>query len=204
MKKTLLLLLMIYTLVLPVDAYEIPDLNREGSIHIQMRYAGAPVPGGELTLFRVGDMKENDGNFYFALTEQFEPSRVSLKKIYSPATADKLAEFARKQEIEGNTKEISTDGTITFQNLQPGLYLMVQKQPAQGYYCVNSFLVSIPLLEGDNYSYNVDASPKASPVAKPQPGNPEQPKTGQSVWPIWTFSLSAAALVVLLLHRKHA
>ena len=204
MKKALLLLLIMYMLSLPVAARELPDLNQEGNIRIQMRYAGEPVSGGELTIYRVGDIKEDDGNFNFVLADQFSPSKVSLEKVYSPATADKLADYAAQQDIAGSTKKISKEGMIDFQNLQPGLYLLVQHRAAQGYYCVNSFLVSIPLAEGDGYSYDVDASPKVSPVAKPQSGNSEQPKTGQSVWPVWAFSLSAAALAILLLRRKRA
>lgn len=202
MKKVPILLLLLCMLALPVDAHNIPDLEQEGSIHIQMCYAGSPVSGGELTLYRVGDIEENNGDYSFVLTEQFSSSKVSLKNVQSPATADKLADFTSSRKIEGYTKTIKTDGTVSFQNLQPGLYLLVQHRAAQGYYCVNSFLVSIPLLESGVYNYDVDASPKVSPVAKPQPGNPEQPKTGQSVWPIWTFSLSLAALAVMSLRRK--
>lgn len=202
MKKVPILLLLLCMLALPVDAHNIPDLDQEGSIHIQMCYAGSPVSGGELTLYRVGDIEENNGDYSFVLTEQFSSSKVSLENVQSPATADKLADFTSSRKIEGYTKTIKTDGTVSFQNLQQGLYLLVQHRAAQGYYCVNSFLVSIPLLESGVYNYDVDASPKVSPVAKPQPGNPEQPKTGQSVWPIWTFSLSLAALAVMSLRRK--
>lgn len=202
MKKTLLLLLLICTLAMQVAAYDVPDPDQPGSIHVSMRYAGSPVSGGELTLYRVGDIEENNGDYTFVLTEQFSPSAVSLKNVQSSETAKKLASYARQKKISGKTKSISTAGKLSFEDLQPGLYLLVQHKAAEGYYCVNPFLVSLPMPEDGSYSYEVDASPKASPKPKPQPGNPEQPKTGQSTWPIWAFTLSAAALAVLVLRRK--
>ena len=79
---------------------------------------------------------------------------------------------------------------------------MVQNKAAEGYYAVNPFLVSLPMLEKESYSYHIDASPKVSPLPIAPPDNPEQPKTGQSVWPIWTFAVSGAALIMLLRRKK--
>lgn len=202
MRKILWLFLMICALALPVTAHAVPDLTQQGSISITMRYDGKVIPGGELTLYRVGDIEEADGNYSFVLTGHFAPSKVSLENIQSPETAQKLAAFAKKKEITAQTEKIDTKGKAAFESLQPGLYLLVQKKAAQGYVCANPFLVSLPMLEGDTYSYHVDASPKIRPVPDASTENLEQPKTGQSGWPIWTFLISGAALATLLLRKK--
>lgn len=202
MKKILWFLLLMSALALPVSAHDVPNLTQQGSISVTMRYDGDPVSGGELTLYRVGDIREDDGNYSFVLTEQFASAKVALDRVQSPETAKKLAEYAKQQKISGETQIISTKGTASFENLQPGLYLLVQQKAAQGNYAVNPFLVTLPMREGDIYSYHVDASPKVSPVPVESPKNPEQPKTGQSGWPIWTFILSGTALIVLLRRRK--
>ena len=78
----------------------------------------------------------------------------------------------------------------------------MQNRAAKGFEAVSPFLVTLPMLDGDDYIYQVDAGPKVSPVPAEKPENPEQPKTGQSGLPIWTFSLSAVGLVMLLGKRK--
>ena len=202
MKGILWSVILLYTLVLPVSAHAVPDPERQGSISITMRYLGNPVPGGELTLYRVGDIAETDGNYSFIPTTQFQPSNVSFEKVHAYETAKKLSSFAKEHKLLGETRKISTKGAVTFDDLRPGLYLLVQNKAAEGYYAVNSFLVSLPMPEKDAYSYHVDASPKVSPMPVVPPQNPEQPKTGQSGWPIWTFLLSGAALTVLLYREK--
>lgn len=203
MKKILWICLLIGILALPVSAHEVPDVNRQGSIGIAMRYNGSPVAGGTLTLYRTGDILENDGNYGFVLSEQFAEAGISLDSVQSPETAKKLALFAKQHSITGQTGTISSDGKLEFEKLQPGLYLLVQSKAAQGYYSIKPFLVSVPMSESGSYSYHVDASPKVSPLPKPPADNQEQPKTGQSGWPIWTFILSGAALIVLI-RRKRA
>lgn len=52
-----------------VYAHEAPDMEREGSIHITMLCGEEAVPGGSLTLYRVGDVQENDGDYDFVISE---------------------------------------------------------------------------------------------------------------------------------------
>ena len=202
MKRIALLLALVWLLALPVMAHEVPDLTREGSITVTMRYDGKAIAGGEITLYRVGDVQEEDGNYSFTPTADYAGSGISFDSVQSPETAGKLAEFANKQGLRGNTRQIASDGTALYQNLKPGLYLLVQNRAAKGFEAVSPFLVTLPMLDGDDYIYQVDAGPKVSPVPAEKPENPEQPKTGQSGLPIWTFSLSAVGLVLLLRNRK--
>jgi len=187
--------------VIPVAAMDLPDLNRSGTIDVTIRYDGKPVPGGELTLYRVGDIAQEDGNYSFVLTDLFASSGVTLDNLQRPETAKKLSDYAVQQGIVGETKKISKNGKITFDELKPGLYLLVQNKAATGYLKLSSFLVTLPMRETDGYSYHVEAGPKVSPVPT-EPTNTEQPKTGQPGWPIWTFLCSSAALVVLTINKK--
>ena len=202
MKKMILVILIISVLGIPVAAYEVPDLNRQGSIRISMRYDGNPVSGGEITLYRVGDIHEDDGNYSFVLSQDFVSSGISLENLQSASVAKEAAAFASKQGITGSTKQIDAEGQAVFNKLKPGLYLAVQKKAAQGYERTQPFFISLPMLISDAYSYQVDAGPKVSPV--PEKPKPELPQTGQSGWPIWTFLLSGAGLILLTKRKKNA
>lgn len=204
MRKLIVVFALIYCMVLPAAAYEVPDLCREGSIRVTMRYDGNPIAGGEMTLYRVGDVQEEDGNYSFVLTQTFADSGVSLKNLQSSSAAKQLAEFAVQRGIFGLDEKIGTDGTAEFDNLKPGLYLLVQKKAAKGFETAAPFFVTLPMLIEGEYRYEVDAGPKVSPTPETNPTQPNQevPKTGQSRWPIWMFVLSAAGLALLVARRK--
>ncbi|MGN1191149.1 MAG: hypothetical protein ACI4S0_00615 [Dorea sp.] len=57
---------------------------------------------------------------------------------------------------------IGEEGNVIFENLPVGLYLLVQTEAAEEYNAVSSFLVSVPLQDGDGWIYNVDGNIKTS------------------------------------------
>ena len=197
----LLTLLLIGCMTITAFAsHPVPDLTQNGSITFVMDWEGELLDGGNLNLYKVGEIAEDDGNYSFVLAEDFANASVSLENVQSAVAAENLSDFAKQQKLPGQTEPISKKGTVMFENLQPALYLIVQRKAAQGYYAVNPFFVSLPMLESGNYSYHVDAGPKVSPI--PKPDNPEIPETGQSGWPIWVFGFSAAALIILRPWKK--
>lgn len=202
MKRIALFLALTWLLALPVTAHEVPDLTRKGSITVTMRYDGKALAGGEMTLYHVGDIREEDGNYSFIPTSDYAGSGISFDNVQSPETAERIAEFASRQGLRGNTQQIASDGTLRYADLKPGLYLLVQKKAAKGFEPAAPFLVTLPMLVGETYIYQVDAGPKVSPVPEEKPEDSGQPQTGQSALPIWVFSLSAVALVLLLRKRK--
>ena len=77
-KGIALLLALLCCLCSTAFAHDVPDLNREGQIHIAMRFDGKAVPGGKLTLYRVGEVHEDDGNYSFVPTGDFAEDRKSV------------------------------------------------------------------------------------------------------------------------------
>ena len=187
-------------LALPARAHDVPDLSRTGTITVAMRYDGKTVAGGELALHRVGDIAEEDGNYSFRLREGYETADPSPESLQSAETAKKLASVAAKQSAD-EVRIIDSNGKARFDALEPGLYLIVQKKAAKGFEKASPFLVSLPMAVGESYLYQVDASPKVSLLREEKDPNPEQPKTGDSGWMLWTFPLSAAALLILTRKR---
>ena len=172
-------------LALPAYAHDVPDENRTGSVSFTMTYDGAAVGGGSLTLYRVGDVAEDDGNYSFALSEDYAGCGVTLDDITDATLAKTLADYTTENGVEGVTVEIGEDGTAKASGLTLGLYLVMQHQAASGYEAIAPFLVSVPMLEDGVYVYDVDATPKMSALTKtpPQPVNPQEPETPGSVTP---------------------
>lgn len=204
----ILAVLVLCTMRVAVLAHDVPDLSRSGSIEITMSTGTEPVPGGSLTIYRVGEIEEKDGNYSFVLTEAFRPSELELENLQSPQLAAALAEFVKKNpDIPGETGQIGKDGRITF-SVELGLYLVIQQQAAEGYLPVSPFLVAVPNMENGSYVYGVDASPKvvltpAPTVPTPtepeptKPTGPQLPQTGQLDWPIPLLAVLGLSLFVV-------
>lgn len=155
------------------------ELDRTGSISIKMQDARtqAAVSGGTITLYRVADIKkEKDADYSFALTDEFTGSGESLTSL-DVKLADRLADYVEEERMTGERKTVGASGKASFEDLEPGLFLLIQKQAAKGYYEVKPFLVSVPTEEDGRYVYDVDAVPKMEEVLKePVTETPETKK----------------------------
>ena len=204
MKKGFLSLLAVVILGIGMTAFahEVPDLTREGSVTVTMQTEGKAVPGGSLTLYRVGEIREDDGNFDFAPDGDFAGWGEAFTDVQSAELAAELAEYAAAHDCAGLTQTVGADGTVTFEALETGLYLVVQEEAAKGYAKANPFLISVPNLENGTYVYEVDASPKVSgiqeiPEEPTKPKDPTLPQTGQLNWPVPVLVIGGLVLFLV-------
>lgn len=193
---SVLFLVICLILAMSMTAYaaETPDMTRTGSVSVSMTCDGKVVPGGTLTLYQVGAINEDDGNYSFVLTGDFEKSGILPDDISSATLASSLAAYASSGNLNGKTADIGNDGKTTVDSLRPGLYLVIQTKAADGYEAIEPFLVSVPMNEEGTYVYDVDATPKLSMLRKGTPSAPTAalpktsvttlPQTGQLNWPI--------------------
>lgn len=189
-----LCLILCLTLSLSATAHakDVPQLDRTGEITITMHLGTKPVGGGTLTLYRVGAVQEDDGNYTFQPTGDFTACGKTFETL-TPSLAEDLAKYARDQKLTGVTLDIDKDGKVLFEDLEVGLYLFVQNKAAAGYNKANPFLVTLPYREDNGtYRYQVDASPKVELEREPEPTTPPPtkphepslPQTGQLNWPV--------------------
>lgn len=165
-------------------AHDVPDMTRTGSVSATLTYDDEAVPGGSVTLYRVGDVVQDDGDYLFALSGVFAGSGVSVDDPQSADAARALADWALDHGVTGETRSVDASGKVVFSGLELGLYLMVQTDPASGYHAFDPFLVGVPLTEDGSYVYDIDASPKLElekkPVTEEPPMEGDTPKTGEA------------------------
>lgn len=185
--------ILVLGLSIPVYAHDYVQMDKKGTITITMHVGDTAVGGGTLTMYRVGEVRENDGDYEFQPAGDFVSCGEPFEDVTSPTLADSLAKYASDKKITGVTNDINMDGSVTFTDLEVGLYLFVQNKAASGYNKADPFLVTLPYMQGnEQYSYNVDASPKVELEKEPEsttpppakPHEPTLPKTGQLNWPI--------------------
>ncbi len=154
-----------------------PDPARTGSICVTL-YSdflnGTAVTDGSLTLYHVADLQLGEGNGTYVYTEAFAGCEESPDGT-DPGLAETLAEYAAGHGIPGTAAEVGEDGSVLFPVLSPGLYLIVQTRPSEGYYAAEPFLVMLPLFGENGWEYDVDASPKMEELKK----IPEETETSE-------------------------
>ena len=180
--------------------------NGSGSIRIHLDYAPETEDRGSLVILQAGVVQEEDGNCAFVPTEAFAGAWETGSALQDPALSEALAERAKKQNLSGVVVDVQADGTVLLEDLEFGLYLVMQGRAATGYEAINPFLIGVPNLEDGVYTYQVDASPKVSvkplptepkstkPTEPSRPPEPNLPQTGQLNWPV---PLMAAAGLLL-------
>ncbi len=192
-----------------VFAAEIPDVDRECSATFTMKYADEVVGGGELMLYLVGDVAENNGDYFFEASGKFAESGEELSNLEDPELAARLLAFAQSNEVSPEvSKKIDSNGKVSFEKLKVGLYLVAQQKPATGFEPISPYLISLPYLEDGVYKYDLDAEPKTELVEAPttvtEPDS-DIPQTGQLWWPVPMLVCGGLALVIVgfvLIRRK--
>lgn len=205
-------LFLAFCLLMPngkVKAAVLPDLSAEGSICVTMRESkeDPPVPGGTMTIYHVAEAVEENSRMSYVYTKEFEDCGIVLGDLSEASLAEKLRTYVNEAKKTGITKKIGTDGTVTFEKLSAGLYLLVQEKAAEGYYAVSPFVATVPVQRGGGWVYDVDATPKmelyrpeATPPAKKPPSTStgtKLPQTGQLNWPIPVLTIAGLLVFVV-------
>ena len=169
------------------------DLDRDGSLQLRCMFDGKPVSGGDLRLYRVADVEQEDGDYYFRLLERFGGNKLEQKDLDAPGLAGRLAGSSGLRDLEYRSTVFDASGKASFSAVKPGLYLLGQSRAAKGFQGMAPFLVSVPLYDKvkDCYLYDVDISVKPAlerevkptPSPTPPPGS-RLPQTGQLNWPV--------------------
>ncbi|MBQ3236917.1 MAG: hypothetical protein IJA92_05255 [Oscillospiraceae bacterium] len=185
----LLALLMTFLLSCAAFAHDVPDFDRRGSISIHMTYNEKPVPGGSLTIYRVAKVDSYNGDYFFSYIDEFKECEIPVTDLYSSELPGELKDIAVNKKVSGITQKIDKDGFVKFEDLELGLYLVVQTKRAEGFYGAAPFLVSVPQNIDGVYVYDADASPKTSLIPETEPPDiPEKddelPDTGLNNWPV--------------------
>ena len=149
-----------------------------GTIHVTL-YDSAndkALSGGKLTLYRVAEVKRQNGNLRYEYCGDFYGCGIALGDLTDSTLAAQLKEYL-PHSAEGTTKTIDADGNVTFRGLELGLYLIVQTEASKGYEPINPFLVSLPMAEDGKWNYAGDASPKVGAYTPTKPDTPPTPPT---------------------------
>ena len=206
LSAVLLVFLIVIYASMPAFAERGIDLDHKGSITMSCAYKGKPVSGGDLRLYKVAEVEQEDGSYYFRLrSDLLSGQRLDQKALDAPNLTERIAadpDLGKPQQ----TAVFNQKGIVTFKDLTPGLYLLMQSKPAAGYEKMLPVLVSLPWFDEktDGYLYDIDATvkpetartPTPTPTPTPKPG-PKIPQTGQLNWPVPVLAGLGVILLII-------
>lgn len=184
------------------------DDTRLGSIEITVKYENTALTDGTITLYRICDIcKDDSGNYVYVLTEELSSYPISAEQVTDLSALKELVKHIEKNNIKGMKKEINEQGTVMFENLETGLYLIIQEDHSTGFMPMNPFVISLPMEGNGKYVYDVECEPKSSlqrdeeettsPEPTTKPNVEELPLTGLTQWPIPVMIATGFMMIVI-------
>lgn len=161
------------------------DFDKTGSITVTLREndeAHTTVPGATFQIYRVADVLTEEGNLVYRFTSDFADCGMSLQNLNAEGLPEHLAGYTEAHGLTGQKKTAGQNGSVVFDELSLGLYLVTQEGAISGYYSITPFLTPVPMTnaEGTEWIYDVSAEPKVQP--SPEPPEEYTHLTVQKVW----------------------
>ena len=201
--SALLALILMSALIVHASAvHPVPDLSQNGSLTFVMDLDGTALDNGNLNLYKVGEIAEDDGNYFFQLMDERE---ITKESQIDENLAKEMLTLAKEMSLTKLTAPIEA-GSTEFADLPVGLYVVWQdeKDATKGLFPIQPFLISVPRFQNGTYEPNVLAKPKNAPetippesTEPPPPPPPKLPQTGQLNWPVPVMAVSGMVLFVL-------
>lgn len=166
-KKRISYLLIVITLffgfMLTVNAEEnhTVDFTRKGSIEVTLHEESEDtyVEGAEITIYKVADAYSDGANLAFKYTDEFSSCDVSLDDLTTDGLAKEISSCVTAEAV-GTSLVTDSLGTVKFNNLDLGLYLVSQTNKVEGYSNIDSFLAMIPRVIDNSWVYDIKSMPK--------------------------------------------
>lgn len=172
--------------------------------------AGDAVANARLELYKVGDAAIRNNNLCFDLPAGFSGSGISLDNPDEALAANLSAHIDRAQLAPAAQAVTSADGSVRFDRIQPGMYLVRQNGFAAGqprYSEIAAFVVALPMTQDDGWNYEIIAQPKVNLLPTPSPAPTTQPtdvptdetlpQTGMLRWPVPVLGIGGLALFAM-------
>ena len=137
------------------------DFSRKGSIVVTLHEMSEDtyVEGAEITIYKIADAYLDGVNLAFKYTDEFSSCSVSLDDLTIDDLSKKITLCVKPESV--GTSLITNDfGTVIFNDLDLGLYLVSQTNKVEGYSNIDSFLVQIPKVIDNSWTYDIIANPK--------------------------------------------
>lgn len=157
--RYLFILAMLFTINVYADNYSV-DFNKKGKLNITLtdKEENKAIEGAELTLYKIANVSEKDYHLFYEYVDKITCNAI-LDNLESSTLTNEINSCLNDDIIV--TKKITNkDGGVSFDNLELGLYLIKQTNKVKGYSTINSYLITIPKVVDNKFTYEISSKPK--------------------------------------------
>lgn len=160
-------------------------LDQKGTIILNVADLNThkPLPGVSFRLYQFATAYESGDGVGYYYDSPYDECNMDMSNLQDAYLPIHLAHFANTHSLGYTEKASDENGHISFENLTPGVYLVVASTSLEGYFMPTPFVVGVPLYDSGNKSwiYNVNATPKM----RIYDGSEEESFTYISVKKVW-------------------
>lgn len=164
MHKLLITLLVVVLCFSSLPVYAAVDLDVKGCIKISAldRESETPIDRAAFRVYRFAKASAVSDSVHFTYTSDFVDSGMDMGNFSDSYLPVHLTAYANANALSYTEKAADDTGTVTFDQLPCGAYLVVPVSIADGYLIPSPFIVSIPTKDEKNgtWAYQIHATPK--------------------------------------------
>lgn len=137
--------------------------EQKGSITLHVITAsGKPLEGTTFRLYCFATAHQVGNGVRYEFIEPYDRANISIDNLQDSYLPIHLTNFAVSNSLPCLEKSADKDGTLVFENLTPGLYLLVPYGNFEGYYMPAPFVINIPEYDKGNekWEFDIIATPK--------------------------------------------
>lgn len=166
MKKIKYLVIIFISILIlsPIDIIRantnIIDYNKKGSITITLKDSqeSSPVANAKISLYKIANIIDTDSNLSFKYVPEMSSCPISIDELKE--VNKELLTCLDNSAIIPLKKTTDIKGTLTFNDLTLGLYLVKQTNEVEGYSKIDEFMIMLPEFIDNSWNYSIDATPK--------------------------------------------
>lgn len=160
-KIILLSILMLYSTNIYALEGNTIDFNSKGSIEITLneKTDNEKIEGAEILLYKVADAKSENHNLMFEYIDELKSCNASLNDLETKSKSEEI-EKCINENIKSLKQITDINGTVKYNDLDLGLYLVKQNNIIEGFSKIDSFLVMIPKIVNNKWIYDIKSTPK--------------------------------------------
>ncbi len=139
-------------------------LERNGTITLNVADSNThkPLPGMSFRLYLFAAAYESGNGVGYDYVVPYDDCNMDMGNLQDAYLPIHLAHFANTHSLPYTEKTSDENGHILFDDLAPGVYLVLASESLPNYFMPSPFVVNIPLYDNENKSwvYDVNATPK--------------------------------------------
>lgn len=137
------------------------DFSKKGNIEISVLDSedSTGIENVEVSIYKIAAADKENNNLVYKNLDELNACAIDLSTITETNITESLISCV-KENTSSITKNTNSDGIATFDNLELGLYLIIQSNKVVGYSSFDPFLIALPQINNNKWVYDVKAMPK--------------------------------------------